>query len=70
MLLGAEHVNENIRVIGISPGLIRTARTQGILNPKTEIDRKAYEKMVSNLPYGRMAEPSEIADLAVFFSFE
>ena len=66
--LGSESVNENIRVVGISPGLIRTARTQGILNPKTEIDRKAYEKMVSNLPFGRMGEPSEIADLAVFLA--
>ena len=66
--LGSESVNDNIRVVGISPGLIRTGRTEGILNPKNEVDRKAYEKMVGNLPFGRMGEPSEVADLAVFLA--
>lgn len=66
--LGSESVNDNIRVVGISPGLIRTSRTESILHPTNEIDRKAYEKMVAQLPYGRMGEPSEIADLAVFLA--
>ena len=64
--MGSESVDDNIRINGISPGLIRTGRTEGILNPKTEVDRRAYEALVSKLPYGRMGEPSEIADLAVF----
>ncbi|WP_108646775.1 short-chain dehydrogenase/reductase [Polynucleobacter rarus] len=66
--IGSESVNDNIRVVGISPGLIRTSRTEGILHPKNEVDRKAYEKVVSNLPFGRMGEPSEVADLAVFLA--
>jgi len=66
--IGSESVDHNIRINGISPGLIRTSRTEGILNPKTEVDRRAYETLVSKLPYGRMGEPSEIADLAVFLS--
>lgn len=66
--IGSESVDHNIRINGISPGLIRTTRTEGILNPKTEIDRRAYENLVSKLPYGRMGEPSEIADLAVFLT--
>ena len=60
----------NIRVVGISPGLIRTTRTESILNPTNEVDRKAYAKLVGNLPYGRMGEPSEIAELAVFLASE
>lgn len=66
--LGSESVDDNIRVVGISPGLIRTTRTESILNPTNEVDRKAYAKMVGNLPYGRMGEPSEIAELAVFLA--
>jgi NAD(P)-dependent dehydrogenase (short-subunit alcohol dehydrogenase family) len=64
--MGSESVDDNIRINGISPGLIRTSRTENILKPKTEVDRRAYETLVSKLPYGRMGEPSEIADLAVF----
>ena len=68
--LGSESVDDNIRVVGISPGLIRTTRTESILNPTNEVDRKAYAKLVGNLPYGRMGEPSEIAELAVFLASE
>mgnify|MGYP003858239321 CR=1 FL=1 len=39
-------------------------------NPTNDIDRKAYAKLVGNLPYGRMGEPSEIAELAVFLASE
>ena len=53
-------------MLGISPGLTRTGRTQNLLNPKTEVDRKAYDAMLKNLPFGRMGEANEIADLALF----
>ena len=64
--LGSESVDHCVRVVGINPGLTRTGRTQNLLNPKTDIDRNAYDAMLKNLPYGRMGEASEIADLAVF----
>jgi NAD(P)-dependent dehydrogenase (short-subunit alcohol dehydrogenase family) len=64
--LGSESVDHKVRVIGINPGLTRTGRTQNLLNPKTEIDRNAYDAMLKNLPFGRMGEANEIADLALF----
>ncbi len=64
--LGSESVDHKVRVLGISPGLTRTGRTQNLLNPKTEVDRKAYDAMLKNLPFGRMGEANEIADLALF----
>ncbi len=68
--LGSESVDHCVRVLGINPGLTRTSRTQNLLNPKTAIDHNAYEAMLKNLPYGRMGEASEIADLALFLASE
>lgn len=64
--LGAESVDHGIRVVGINPGLIRTGRTAGLLSPKSEQDRAAYSALLNNLPYGRMGEPHEVANVAVF----
>ena len=66
--MGSESTNDNIRIIGIHPGLIRTPRTEVLVNPTSDADRKAYENLMKNLPYGRMGEPSEIANLAMFLS--
>jgi NAD(P)-dependent dehydrogenase (short-subunit alcohol dehydrogenase family) len=66
--LGAESVDHGVRVVGINPGLIRTGRTAGLLNPKTEQDRTSYAALLKNLPYGRMGEPSEVANVAVFLT--
>lgn len=65
---GAESVDHGVRVIGINPGLIHTGRTDNLLNPKTEVDRLAYAKVMANLPYGRMGKPEEVASLAVFLA--
>jgi len=66
--MGSESTNDNIRIVGISPGLIRTPRTEGLLNPTTDADRRAYENLIKNLPYGRMGEATEIANLALFLA--
>lgn len=65
---GAQSVDQGVRVLGISPGLIHTPRTDNLLHPKTDVDRQAYAKVMANLPYGRMGHPKEVADLAVFFA--
>ena len=66
--MGSESTNDNISIVGISPGLIRTPRTEGLLNPTTEADRRAYENLIKNLPYGRMGEATEIAQLSLFLA--
>ena len=66
--MGSESTNDNIRIVGIHPGLIRTPRTEVLVNPTSDADRKAYENLMKNLPYGRMGEPSEIANVALLLS--
>ena len=66
--MGSESTNDNIRIVGIHPGLIRTPRTEVLVNPTSDADRNAYEKLMKNLPYGRMGEASEIANLAIFLA--
>jgi NAD(P)-dependent dehydrogenase (short-subunit alcohol dehydrogenase family) len=66
--MGSESTNDNIRIVGIHPGLIRTPRTEVLINPTSDADRNAYEKLMKNLPYGRMGEASEIANLAIFLA--
>jgi glucose 1-dehydrogenase len=39
-----------------------------LVNPTSDADRKAYENLMKNLPYGRMGEPAEIASLALFLA--
>jgi NAD(P)-dependent dehydrogenase (short-subunit alcohol dehydrogenase family) len=68
--MGSESTNDNIRIVGIHPGLIRTPRTEVLINPTSDADRKAYENLMKNLPYGRMGEPTEIANLALFLASE
>lgn len=65
---GAESVDNGVRVLGINPGLIHTPRTENLLHPQNEVDRQAYAKVLSNLPYSRMGHPEEIANLVVFFA--
>jgi NAD(P)-dependent dehydrogenase (short-subunit alcohol dehydrogenase family) len=67
----AEH---NIRVNGIAPGLVRTdLGPHGIhtvhFRPPSE-DKQAHpmDAMGKNLPLGRICEPQEIADVALFLA--
>jgi NAD(P)-dependent dehydrogenase (short-subunit alcohol dehydrogenase family) len=66
--MGSESTNDNIRILGIHPGLVRTTRTEVLLNPTTDADRNAYQSLIKNLPFGRMGETSEIANLALFLA--
>ena len=65
---GSESVDHGVRVLGINPGLIHTPRTESLLHPRNDTDRQAYAKVLTNLPYGRMGTPEEVANLAVFFA--
>jgi NAD(P)-dependent dehydrogenase (short-subunit alcohol dehydrogenase family) len=50
--MGSESTNDNIRIVGIHPGLIRTPRTEVLVNPTSDADRKAYENLMKNLLNG------------------
>lgn len=67
--LGARSLDHGVRVLAISPGLVRTERLVRQRRTAAEIrwgDPERWPELVSILPGGRAAEPCEIADMAVF----
>ena len=53
----------NIRVNSIAPGVTKTEMSH-------QMDDKAVEKALSNIPLSRLAEPTEIAQVVLFLSSE
>ena len=59
--LGMEWASRNIRVNAIAPGWVRTDLTAGLQqNPVLE------QRLIDSVPLGYLAEPADIADVAVF----
>jgi 3-oxoacyl-[acyl-carrier protein] reductase len=52
----------HIRVNAIAPGLIETPRTSKNRRPEQ------LEKLLTNVPLGRMGKPEEVADIAVYLA--
>lgn len=69
---GALSVDDGIRIVGINPGLTATPRTQGSAGASAASGaagaQGAYAQALANLPLGRMAHASEIADAAWFLA--
>jgi 3-oxoacyl-[acyl-carrier protein] reductase len=65
IVMGAamELAGAGIRVNGIAPGLIRTAQT---LDPVHSVGPEGLSAFAPNIPLGRIGDPSDIADVAVF----
>lgn len=61
--LAVEWAKYNVRVNSISPGTTNTP-----LNAIEFRDREVYERHVSGIPLGRIAEPEEIANVIAFLS--
>ena len=53
----------NIRVNAICPGLVQTKFSKALWETESNL-----EKFTAQLPLGRMAQPDEIAPLAVFLA--
>jgi len=67
--VGGESVKHGVRVFGINPSPTRSDRMQGMLQQQAEKkfgDAKRWSELTSGFPFGRLAEPSEMAKLAVF----
>jgi 3-oxoacyl-[acyl-carrier protein] reductase len=67
--LGARAADHGVRVVGVNPGLTATARAEGVLRHRAarELgDADRWRELCAGLPFGRMAEPGEVADLVVF----
>ena len=69
--VGAKSVDWNVRVVGINPSSTRTDRIETLLRKKA-LDRFGDEgrwnEGLTELPFGRLAEAAEIADLAVMLA--
>lgn len=69
--LGAAAQANGVKVVGINPAVTKTDRmlTQARTNAKLKFgDEERWAETLTNLPFGRPIEASEIADLAVFLA--
>ncbi|HMH89358.1 MAG TPA: short-chain dehydrogenase/reductase [Steroidobacteraceae bacterium] len=69
--LGGESVDHSIRVVGINPGQIETPRQTDRWEAKAEAlfgDKARWRELeeIRNSPFGRLARPEEVADVAAF----
>jgi 3-oxoacyl-[acyl-carrier protein] reductase len=69
--VGAKSVDWNVRVFGINPSPTRTDRIEALLRKKALDslgDEERWREGLSALPFGRLAEASEIADLTAMLA--
>ncbi|WP_027378517.1 SDR family NAD(P)-dependent oxidoreductase [Chryseobacterium daeguense] len=67
MSVAKDYINENIRCNSISPARVHTPFVDGFLkkNYPDNID-EMFEKLSKTQPIGRMAQPEEVASLALY----
>jgi len=63
--LAVELARDGIRVNGIAPGYIRTAQA---LSKQHSLGPEGLEKAAAFIPMGRVGEPEDIADVALFLA--
>ncbi len=69
--IGGDSLKKGVRVFGINPAPTRSDRMQGLLEQQAAKllgDAARWSELTGRYPLGRLAEPSEIAELAVFCS--
>jgi NAD(P)-dependent dehydrogenase (short-subunit alcohol dehydrogenase family) len=67
--LGSVSPDQGIRVLGVNPGPTATERLVHLMQRKAEDrtgDPENWRDLVKPLPFGRAAEPKEVADMIVF----
>ncbi len=67
--VGAASPRRGVRVFGINPSPTRSDRMEGMLRAqavKKLDDEGRWMELTAGLPFGRLTEPCEIADLTVF----
>jgi 3-oxoacyl-[acyl-carrier protein] reductase len=67
--VGAGSTNHGVRVLGVNPTATRTDRiiTLSKARAKTTLgDESRWEELLSNSPFGRIAETEEVADVVLY----
>ena len=66
--------SKGVRVVGLNPGVTNTGRVSGGMKAEAQrlgiSEEEALKRATKAMPFGRMAEPEEIADIAVFAASE
>ncbi|HEX2198769.1 MAG TPA: SDR family oxidoreductase [Burkholderiales bacterium] len=72
--LAHAYAARGVRVVGINPGLTKTERVSEGMQAEAKragiSEQEALARAMKRLPLGRLAEPQEIADIAVFAASE
>jgi len=71
--VGSGSTNKGVRVIGVNPTATRTDRIITLSKARAKAtlgDESRWEEMMTNLPFGRICEPEEVADVVVFCASE
>jgi NAD(P)-dependent dehydrogenase (short-subunit alcohol dehydrogenase family) len=68
--LALELAPYGIRVYTVSPGIIYTPLAQTNLDPFFAADPRNKERLLSNIPLGRLGRPEEVAPFVVFLASE
>jgi 3-oxoacyl-[acyl-carrier protein] reductase len=69
--VGAEAIDFGVRVVGVNPGLTLTERLlymQKIRAKETYGEESRWRELTAHLPYGRPANPEEVANLVAFLA--
>jgi 3-oxoacyl-[acyl-carrier protein] reductase len=67
--VGAGSVNHGVRVLGVNPAATRTDRIITLTKARAKTtfnDESRWEELLGNLPFGRMAESEEVADVVLY----
>jgi len=65
--MAIDYASHNIRVNGIAPGEARTPMLMGFIN-RAEDPQAQLERLMARIPLGRVAEPVEVARVALFLA--
>lgn len=69
--LGGESVDHGVRVVGVNPGQVETDRLRERLQRKAHAalgDAGRWREMVVAPPFGRLAQPEEVADTVLYLA--
>jgi NAD(P)-dependent dehydrogenase (short-subunit alcohol dehydrogenase family) len=69
--VGSKSVDQGVRVVAINPPATRTDRMLTLLRHTAQQqwgDAERWPELTKHMPFGRAAEPEEVADLAVFLA--
>lgn len=69
--LGGGAPDDGVRVLAVNPGLVATERLKAILGARAEQtlgDKSRWPELLKLQPFGRAAEPQEVADVVAFLA--